>query len=361
MMKWLKNMMKPWLKANSLSIILTTFICAFLTFSSFRSEYAIPIITPPVNKYLLNATFSRLVTVDKGAATVKNDAEELLRNNFSIAPAKYHLSALESLRDWLNHNYFEPEIMSQLVELVKRPIDLHNGLGSDNSKRYNSCAVVGNSGILLNSNYGELIDSHEFVIRINNAPTRGYPDRVGSKTNLSFMNSNVFDQCSVYNRCFCRSYDKQVPIVMYICQARQFINYAACKNSSETLVIVTDPRFDMLCARLVKYYSLKQFVEETGKTVEEWMDFHDREMFHYSSGLQAVMLALGVCDRVSLFGFGKDVGAKHHYHTRQKAELDLHDYEAEYMFYRDLVEQPDVVPFLNGVSGFRVPPFVVYH
>ena len=72
------------------------------------------------------------------------------------------------------------------------------------------------------------------------------------------------------------------------------------------------------------------------------------------------MVAVGVCDRVSVFGFGKSSDAKHHYHSNQKAELDLHDYEAEYAFYHDLSEHPQVVPFLKD-SGLAVPPVVFYH
>ncbi|KAK6926588.1 hypothetical protein RJ641_008307 [Dillenia turbinata] len=73
--------------------------------------------------------------------------------------------------------------------------------------------------------------------------------------------------------------------------------------------VVGDPRFDVLCARIVKYYSLKRF---------------QRKLI------------------VSIFGFGKSTSAKHHYHTNQKAELHLHDYEAEYQFYHDLVERPQL-------------------
>lgn len=110
----------------------------------------------------------------------------------------------------------------------------------------------------------------------------------------------------------------------------------------------------------MKFYSLKRFVEETGKSAEEWGKAHDERMFHYSSGMQAIVLALGICDEVGIFGFGKSSDAKHHYHTNQKAELDLHDYEAEYAFYHDLVERPQVIPFLKD-SGFKVPRVVLYH
>ena len=40
-------------------------------------------------------------------------------------------------------------------------------------KKYGRCAVVGNSGTLLNTSYGAQIDQYDTVIRFNAAPTRG--------------------------------------------------------------------------------------------------------------------------------------------------------------------------------------------
>ncbi|KAK4842485.1 hypothetical protein QYF36_022509 [Acer negundo] len=136
--------------------------------------------------------------------------------------------------------------------------------------------------------------------------------------------------------------------------AVHFMDYTMCNVSHKAPLLVTDPRFDMLCARIVKYYSLKRFVEETGKSLDEWGSAHDGSMFHYSSGMQAVMLALGICDKVSIFGYGKSALAKHHYHTNQKAELRLHDYEAEYAFYQDMMENPLAIPFIS--DKFKIPP-----
>ncbi|RVW86973.1 Beta-1,6-galactosyltransferase GALT29A [Vitis vinifera] len=231
--------------------------------------------------------------------------------------------------------------MSDLIRLVKHPIDEHNGLVGL-GKRYSSCAVVGNSGILLRSEYGEMIDSHEAVIRLNNARLDRFEHNVGSKTSISFINSNILHLCARREGCFCHPYGVNVPMIMYICQPLHFLDYALCNSSHKAPLLITDPRFDMLCARIVKYYSLKRFVEVLKKPVDEWSSAHDGAMFHYSSGMQAVMLALGICDKVSIFGFGKSASAKHHYHTTQKAELPLHDYEAEYDFYRDLVERPQI-------------------
>ncbi|XP_026011988.1 CMP-N-acetylneuraminate-beta-galactosamide-alpha-2,3-sialyltransferase 1-like isoform X1 [Astatotilapia calliptera] len=49
------------------------------------------------------------------------------------------------------------------------------------------CAVVGNSGNLNGSRYGPLIDLHDFVIRMNYGPTRGFEVDVGTKTTHRVM------------------------------------------------------------------------------------------------------------------------------------------------------------------------------
>lgn len=261
------------------------------------------------------------------------------------------------LQDWSRNRRFQPDIMSDLMSTVKGLVDKNNGVFGL-GKKYKTCAVVGNSGILLKSALGGVIDSHEFVIRLNNARTTSFEIDVGKKTSVSFVNSNIIHLCARREGCFCHPYGENVPIVMYICQPVHFLDYTLCNSSHKAPLIITDPRFDVLCARIVKYYSLKKFLEVTGKSVEEWGEFHDGANFHYSSGMQAVMLALGICDKVSIFGFGKSDSAKHHYHTNQKAELRLHDYEAEYDLYRDMVERPQVIPFLSDKFKF---PRVVLH
>ncbi|KAI5068709.1 hypothetical protein GOP47_0017054 [Adiantum capillus-veneris] len=269
-----------------------------------------------------------------------------------------------SLRMWVQNKHYDPHIMARLLNTVKDPIDKHYMKKPNHTvalgKPYKTCAVVGNSGILLNQSHGSLIDRHDMVMRLNNARISGFEQHVGSKTTLSFVNSNILHTCARRSGCYCHPYGKDVPIVMYICQVVHLMDVAMCSSTQQAPIIVTDARFDTLCARIVKYYSLKRFVETTGRRLEDWSDTHEGPLFHYSSGMQAVLLAVGVCEKVSIFGFGKSERSKHHYHTSQKAELRLHDYGAEYDFYTDLVIQnAQLIPFLNE-AGFSLPSVHIY-
>ncbi|KAB2028227.1 hypothetical protein ES319_D05G084200v1 [Gossypium barbadense] len=351
------------------------------------------VLIQPPQIQVFNSTLLKFASIDIGEAKSKLEIKQLLERDFPNqgrqrnfatsrsfshhdaksknsnglpvllrAPKfyRYWLDFRRNLQLWARKKTFQPDIMMDLVSLVKTPIDRHNGLMSS-ARKYKSCAIVGNSGILLNRDYGELIDGHEIVIRLNNARTE---KREG---------------------CFCHPYGRNVPMIMYICQLVHFMDYTVCNSSHKAPLLITDPRFDVLCARIVKYYSAKRFLEETRKalllynlrinetpirlelithsenfvfTFEEWASTHDGSMFHYSSGMQAVMLPLGICDKVGIFGFGKSTSAKHHYHTNQKSELRLHDYEAEYAFYHDLVKNPQAIPFIS--DRFRFPPVVIY-
>ncbi len=371
----MKRSVRPLFSILLLFAIAMALSCRVLTrrgsFSSFELETATNLVLLPPLHPDFNATLLKYAAIDVGEAETKNEIEQLLEGKFASrgrhrafaswrkfnnhdiratssrgipvmlrSPQFYRhwLDFRRVLRDWARNRRYQVNIMNELVKLVKNPIEKHKGL-MGSGRRYNSCAVVGNTGILLQKENGNLIDGHEVVIRLNNARIERFEGNVGYKTNISFVNSNILHLCGRRPGCACHPYGDNVPMVMYVCQPVHFLDYTVCNLSHKAPLIVTDARFDMLCSRIVKYYSLKRFVNETGKPLEAWGSTHDGTLFHYSSGFEAVLLAAGICDRVGVFGFGKSASAKHHYHTNQKAELSLHDYDAEYDFYHDLVNK----------------------
>ncbi|XP_043936746.1 CMP-N-acetylneuraminate-beta-galactosamide-alpha-2,3-sialyltransferase 4 [Protopterus annectens] len=58
-----------------------------------------------------------------------------------------------------------------------------------------TCVVVGNGNTLRNSSLGKLINQHDIVIRLNDAPVKGYEQDVGNKTTmrLFYPESAFFD------------------------------------------------------------------------------------------------------------------------------------------------------------------------
>ncbi|XP_040349678.1 alpha-2,8-sialyltransferase 8B isoform X3 [Herpailurus yagouaroundi] len=78
-------------------------------------------------------------------------------------------------------------VSQNLYDLLPRTSPLKN-------KHFQTCAIVGNSGVLLNSGCGQEIDTHSFVIRCNLAPVQEYARDVGLKTDLVTMNPSVIQR-----------------------------------------------------------------------------------------------------------------------------------------------------------------------
>lgn len=68
-----------------------------------------------------------------------------------------------------------------------------------------TCAVVGSSGSLLYERFGAQIDTHDVVIRFNDAPTVGFEAIVGAKTSVRILNTkaalSVLQRCTIPHTC----------------------------------------------------------------------------------------------------------------------------------------------------------------
>ncbi|KAL4008140.1 hypothetical protein ACER0C_001992 [Sarotherodon galilaeus] len=163
-------------------------------------------------------------------------------------------------------------------------------------KRWDTCSIVGSSGILTNSGCGKMIDSADFVIRCNLPPVENeFHNDVGMKTNLVTANPSIFmnkygslmgrrrafaDSLHQYGNSLllfpCFSYGGTRPV----CQRAV---YAIEDMDIPIQSIFLNPRY---LERLVKFWESLGLKEHRPST-----------------GLYMTSLALEVCETVHLYGF----------------------------------------------------------
>jgi hypothetical protein len=80
---------------------------------------------------------------------------------------------------------------------IKSNINLDIKVGADTNEEEDDqvdteskVIIIGNSPILLENEYGSLIDSYDVVIRINKCPTIGFEKHIGSKTDIWATSKN---------------------------------------------------------------------------------------------------------------------------------------------------------------------------
>ncbi|TMS19416.1 CMP-N-acetylneuraminate-beta-galactosamide-alpha-2, 3-sialyltransferase 2 [Larimichthys crocea] len=204
----------------------------------------------------------------------------------------------DALRWWLglqrsgNDQTLE-DVMSEMFKVISSPTVDFRPLPS----RCRSCAVVGNSGKLRHSGNGNLIDTHESVIRMNKAVTRGFEKDVGNRTTHHFL----YPESAV-------DVGPGVRLVLLPFKLRDLewltsalstgqvkMTYMRVKDRIEAdkdKVLVVNPVF-------FKYVN------------DRWTEHHGR---YPSTGMLAIIFALHICDQVSVFGYGADQqGNWHHY------------------------------------------------
>ncbi|XP_069813170.1 CMP-N-acetylneuraminate-beta-galactosamide-alpha-2,3-sialyltransferase 1 [Dendropsophus ebraccatus] len=223
------------------------------------------------------------------------------RFNHSIPPllTKQNDEVSESTYRWWMRLQGErnPMDINKAIEEMFKVIPGDDNLLDHDPYRCRTCAVVGNSGNLKGSEYGQDIDSHDFVLRMNHAPTTRFEKDVGNKTTHHFVYPesvrNLPDNVSMVLIPF-KTLDLQW-IVSALTTGTINFTYAPVPRKikvTKDKILVYHPDF-------MKY-------------------IYDRWLFHHgrypSTGMLSVIFALHICDQVDLYGFGADSkGNWHHY------------------------------------------------
>uniref|UniRef100_A0A8B9K7W1 beta-galactoside alpha-2,3-sialyltransferase n=1 Tax=Astyanax mexicanus TaxID=7994 RepID=A0A8B9K7W1_ASTMX len=192
---------------------------------------------------------------------------------------------------------FKPHSIQQVLLRLFQVIPGRSPYGSWDPARCLRCAVVGNSGNLRGTGYGPVIDGHNYIMRINLAPTVGYEEDVGSHTTHHFM----------------------------------YPESAKNLATNVSFVLVPFKTLDLLW--ITSALSTGQIHKDTYT--------HTRTLKHHgrypSTGMLVLFFALHVCDEVNVFGFGADSrGNWHHYWEQNRysgefRKTGVHDadYEAQ--------------------------------
>uniref|UniRef100_A0A8C2KMD7 CMP-N-acetylneuraminate-beta-galactosamide-alpha-2,3-sialyltransferase 1 n=1 Tax=Cyprinus carpio TaxID=7962 RepID=A0A8C2KMD7_CYPCA len=165
--------------------------------------------------------------------------------------------------------------------------------------RCRTCAVVGNSGNLLGSYYGPLIDNHDFVFRMNKAPVEGYEKDVGSRTTHRIM----YPESATH-------LDNNTHLVLLpfktldIQWVTSALTDGSIKRTRFKVIHKLQANKDKV---MVMHPAFMHYVHNT------WLHIKSRRSYP-STGFLVLIFALHICDEVSVFGFGSNSkGTWHHY------------------------------------------------
>jgi len=116
----------------------------------------------------------------------------LLRTNFAPGDKNgpsFSKDTLRPLRQWERLAQDSPWALPDHV--LTQPVMYAAGEAPHSViSGYRKCAIVGSAGVLKGSKWGRMVDDtgrYDAIIRLNNAPTRGYEAHVGSRTTIRFI------------------------------------------------------------------------------------------------------------------------------------------------------------------------------
>ena len=216
-------------------------------------------------------------------------------------------------------------------ERPEKGFELDSLPAKDLQVRYQTCAVVGNSGMLQEVRWGAAIDAHDAVFRFNDGPTAGFEEVAGSRTTYRLIN----------NKWTRRMADKGDPkgasqenVVLFGVRSRSRLEEIVASTSEETAVYVMGADFAKNSRHAYhtsqKTLSDMRYVEVVGKN-------------QAPSGIEGIFMALELCAQIRIYGFG--VGelppeaallVPYHYHDKVEPDEGAHSFSFQSEFLKVL-------------------------
>jgi len=174
-------------------------------------------------------------------------------------------------------------------------------------------AIVGSAGKLKNTEYGELIDQFDDVVRFNRAPTEGYEELVGGKTTLRVTNNHVFN-------------NNQEDPTKWTKQPRYFI-----RDLRNTRVLYIGPDYEPWFNRAQNVHESVDaylYSYEAGSVLKECVDLKSDKNLTVGMGFISLCVYSGITPH--LFGFSTDpADPRDHYWEDRPPAGPCHDISEE--------------------------------
>ncbi|XP_015233125.1 PREDICTED: lactosylceramide alpha-2,3-sialyltransferase-like [Cyprinodon variegatus] len=221
--------------------------------------------------------------------------------------------------------------------------------------RCRRCVVVGSGGVLHGSHLGSHIDQYDVIIRLNNAPVHGFERDAGSLTTIRLMypeaaphSADEYKNTAMIALVVFKNLDLDWLTSVITKQPLSFWSKMWFWREVVDDIPLKPESFRILHPDIIHKTEqvLQKYAQKQGNTSggRRWP----------TSGASAVVMALQLCDQVSLAGFGynmQHLKARLHYYgavrmETMKAQV-VHDVSAEKLFLGDLVAA-GVVTDLTG-------------
>ncbi|XP_071881377.1 CMP-N-acetylneuraminate-beta-galactosamide-alpha-2,3-sialyltransferase 4 isoform X1 [Anas platyrhynchos] len=202
------------------------------------------------------------------------------------------------------------------------------------------CIVVGNGHSIHGQRFGNLIDSHHVIIRLNDAPVREYKKDVGERTSIRLF----FPESALPNPLENNDNDTLMVFVPFKPSDFLWLREVLLKTRNETKVGFWHQPPQQWNGNISQLRILNPYV--TYEATYKLLQLNASSRRYATMGIIALNLALHICQEVNIAGFGypgnhDNTAPIHYYNTgrSRKEELIQHNLTAEGNWLLKMIER----------------------